>query len=51
MNFWIGIAIAMTTATALLASKDVYYVRQGDEALGLVIGTVAITLVVVRVMS
>lgn len=50
MTFWIGIAIAMVTAIALLTSKDVYYVRQGDESLGLVIGTVAITLAIMRLL-
>jgi len=50
MTFWILVAIALLIAVSLITSKDAYYVRQSNEAFGLVIGTVAITLIVTRLL-
>ena len=51
MMFWSGIIIALLVAAALMTTNDSYYVRQTNEAFGLVIGAVAITLAFVRLLS
>lgn len=51
MTFWIGIIIALVVAVVLIRSSgEPSYVRQTNEAFGLVIGTVAVTLAVMKLL-
>lgn len=51
MTFWTLTGIALLIALALITSKDAYYVQQSNDAFGLVIGTVTITLMALRLFG
>ncbi len=51
MIFWLVVFVALLLSVALIRSNDVYYMRQIDEAVGMIIGAATIGAVIMRLLS